>query len=72
MGFVSIYKIDGNNKVIIKDKIIKILIRAWINDIKKILTWILFYKKKNINNIANSTHINKIIVVKSFKAKVSI
>lgn len=72
VGFVSVYKIDDNNKIIVKDKIIKILIRAWINNIKKILTWVLFCRKKDINDAANSTNINKMIAVRSFKAKISV
>lgn len=40
-----IYKINSNNKILFKDKIIEIKMKVRINDIKKILINILFNKK---------------------------
>lgn len=41
IGFMPIYRVGGNTKVIVKSKIVKTLAGAGISDIKKVLTGVL-------------------------------
>lgn len=64
---MSICKINSNIKVMIKNKIIKVLTRIKINNIKEILIKILLNKMEDPKNIINGANTNKIIITKSFK-----
>lgn len=56
----------------IEGKILKVLIEAKINKLKKVLTKTLLSRIRDIENAINSVDINKIVIIKSSKREVDI
>lgn len=71
-SLVPIGKIIGNIKTIIKNKILKVLIKTGIDNIEKVLIKALLGRMRNIDNNINNTNINKIAIARDFKKEVNI